>query len=135
MAALWTRPPFKGLAVQGYMAPTEAEPVDPEDGFSLSGVGGFTLVAQCDLGQSFAAAAGSLNAYLHSELTGWVRAGDATLDLQIPASAIGRRAVVFSGFSVANPRDRIAHVASGLALSGGSLTLLYLGTNSKRFIG
>jgi hypothetical protein len=122
------------FVTQGTVAPTEAAPTAEHDGFSLGGVGGFSLVVQCDEGQTFNAATGSLLAYLHDPLTGWQRAADSALDLPIPAVALGQRGVVFSGFSVANPRGRICHVPSGVGVTGGSLTITYLGTNKRGLV-
>jgi hypothetical protein len=113
------------------MASTEAAPTtNAPDGVLLVGVGGFTLIAECDVGQTFQGT-GNFLAYLWDPLSDWAYSND--ILVPVPASASGQRRIAFPGWTVSNPRGRVAHIASGVGITGGNITLKYCCTMLKGF--
>jgi hypothetical protein len=114
------------LSVASSRSTTEAAP-SGLDGLALAGVGGFDLVVECEEGQTFTGATpGALlgyRGYPRGAAIDWAPAGD--LDVTIPAAAAGQRRWALTGWTVANPRGRIAHIASGVQVTGGALTVRY----------
>jgi hypothetical protein len=90
----------------------------------LDEVAGYRLTIIADSGQTITAAAGSFKAYVWDEWSGiWSRASDQ--DVVVTTDDIGGRGMA-TVFQVAAPLGRIAHVASGISVSGGGLTLYYI---------
>lgn len=121
--ATWTRLEQRTIK-SSQTAPSDSAPSSASDGLDLLAVGGFVLIAECDAGQTFSSASGGFLGYLYDAVVGaWVRASD--LDCVVPAAAVGQRRFAWPGFTVANPRGKVAHIASSLSLSGGNITTYY----------
>jgi hypothetical protein len=113
-----------GRSVRSVQSATDSAPTGAEAGLNLSDVSGFSVHVWADTGQTFSGVAGSLVAYLYDDIVGdWSRAPE--LDLTLPSAATGLRKLVFTGFTVASPRGRLAHIASGIQVTSGGLTLTY----------
>lgn len=133
MAAIWSKVRPGGRSVRSLQAATEAAPVSPSDGLLLEGVAGFHVFASCEAGQSFTGTLGRFLAYLYdADAGGWGKAED-DLDLIVKPTQVGERIIAFPGFVVHSPASRIAHVASGIQVSGGQITLLYRATTPAGF--
>jgi hypothetical protein len=87
-------------------------------------VAGFTVTVECDPGETFAGAGGSLQAWFDDEALSDVSRMP-EVDLVLPASVVGQRRVSFGGFTVASPRGFLAHIANGIQVTGGGLTVIY----------
>lgn len=123
--ATWTRLQTYGRTIRSTQSTTDTPPVHGSgDGVNLNDVGGFALTVECDSGQSFSSANGSLVAYYDDEALADVSYMP-EIDITLPASAVGQRRVTFGGFTVASPRGFLAHIASGIQVTGGGLTLTY----------
>lgn len=129
--ATWV--PLGPRSVYSVQTVNDSAPSLGTDGVSVAQVPGYSLVLQCDSGQIVAAAAGGLLAYIWDPLSGyplgqaggaWSRVA-AAMDLTIPASAVGQPRISWPWNSVAATIGRIAHIASGLSLTGGGITLFY----------
>jgi hypothetical protein len=104
---------------------TDSTPVhNSMDGVNLNDVSGFSVTMECDAGQTFSGAAGSFLAYYDDDALSDVSYAP-ELDLVLPASAVGKRRVTFAGFSVACPRGFLTHVAAGIQVTSGGLTVTY----------
>jgi len=120
--ATWV--PKAGRSVQSVQATTESAPTTDIEGVNLDSVSGFTIHFSCDAAQTFSATSGGFLAYVWNEFAqAWSRAPG--LDVTVPTAAVGLRRFSDSGWNVSSPRARLAHVASGIAISGGSITLDY----------
>lgn len=116
-------------SVKSVQAPSGEEPPSGSAGLLIDAVGGFSLHLACDEGHTFTAAAGKLAAWIQNPKTKrWSRSMDSSLDVAITLKAVGQGELVWSNFPVNVPAGRIAHVAEGMALSGGELTLHYVAT-------
>jgi len=119
--ATWSLVPGLSVSVMSVQATTDSAPSSATDGQALSGVGGFNLTIQADPGQTLTGV-GSLTGYIYDDLIGWTL-GD--IGVNVPAIASGSRSYTFSGWTVANPIERIAHICNGVGVSGGGVTLIY----------
>jgi hypothetical protein len=109
---------------QSVQAATESAPTTMEEGVNLDSVSGFTVHFSCDSGQTFSSTAGGFSAYVWNEFAlAWSRTPE--LDIAVPTNAVGLRRFSSTGWNVASPRARVAHVASGIGISGGSVTVDY----------
>ena len=117
-AATWTltgSTSVKAVAGSG----TADAPTLATQGMNLANVGGFSVVASADSGQTLSGA-GSLQAYLYDDnVARWARCPD--LDLTCGTASV--RDLAFPGFSVLSPRGRIAYVPSGVTVSSGGVTI------------
>ena len=121
--ATWTQIPGTPRSVSSVQATTEAAPTQATDGLYLDEVAGFVLYLVADAGQTLNAAGGSLLGYRYDPNIGtWARAHE--LDIVLGASDIGGQASAWA-YQVASPRGRVAHVASGVGVTSGGLTLYY----------
>lgn len=121
--ATWTS--LGGRSVRGAQSATDTIPTHgSKPGVNLADVGGFTVTMECDAGQTFATAAGSFQAWYDDELLSDISYMP-EVDLVLPTSAVGQRRVSFGGFTVASPRGHLAHIANGIQVTGGSLTVTY----------
>jgi hypothetical protein len=124
--------PTKGtispLSVVSIQNPTDSAPTLATDGQALAGIGGFTLVLEADLGQTLTGA-GNLLGFSYDSCNGWARSPD--IDVQIPSAAAGQRRVAFPGWTISNPRGSVAHVAAGVGVSSGGLSLYYCCTTVR----
>lgn len=123
MATTWTT--LAGRSTRGaFTTVSEAAPTTVADGMNISDINGFIAYAEADSGQTFTGTSGTLLAYLYDDLvSAWARFPEA--DLTIPSGAVGTRRCAWSSFSVQTPRGRVAHVPSGLQVSGGGVTVTY----------
>lgn len=122
MAAVWTA--ISGRSTKGVMAATDTAPTGAEDGLNLSDVAGFSIHVELEAGQTITAAAGGLKAYLFDPIVGfWSRTPE--LDVSFASSDVGERRVSRTGYTVSSPRGRLAHIASGMTVSGGGVTVYY----------
>lgn len=126
--ATWVKVSGSNRSTQSVQATTESAPTLGTDGFDLNGVGGFTIHVACDSGQTFnGAVVEAFRAYRYSWITGlWGRSPEH--DLDITTDHTGSRVIVFDAWTVSNPRGRLAHVANGVVVTGGGLTLTYEAT-------
>ena len=137
MAAIWDADvdPTTGVKAQlskmSVQAATEAAPTLATEGQPLVGIRSFIIVVEADLGQTLLGT-GTLSSYLFDNLLGlpWAR-GD--FDIAIPATAAGLRRWASVGWTISNPRSAIAHIASGVGVSAGGVTLHYCCTDLKGF--
>jgi hypothetical protein len=121
--ATWVR--TGGRTVVGKEATTDSAPAHGSmDGVNLNDVAGFSLTVECDNGQTFSGAGGSLLAYFDDDALAGV-SYTPELDLVLPAAAVGKQRVTFAGFNVSSPRGFLAHIANGIQVTGGGLTLTY----------
>jgi hypothetical protein len=121
--AVWTK--LTGRSVSGVQSATDTPPVHGAGGgLNLNDVAGFSVTFECDSGQTFSAASGSFQAWFDDPLLSGV-SYTPELDLVLPASAIGQRRITFAGFTVATPRGFLAHIANGITVTGGGLTVIY----------
>jgi hypothetical protein len=89
----------------------------------LEDVAGFRVCFSCDDTQTFNAAASVFEAYVYSDYTGrWARSSEH--DVTVGTANTGNRDFSVT-FSVASPRGRIAHIANGVGVTAGGLTLVY----------
>jgi hypothetical protein len=118
--ATWTRTDQRSTT--SVQATTESAPTG-EDGVNLDSVGGFHIGVSADAGQTFTGAVtDAFKAYVRIG-SDWYRAPD--LDFDVPAGAIGLQRFAVPGWVVAHPYNRLAHVASGVLVSLGGLTVKY----------
>lgn len=125
--ATWTR--VARNSVSSVQATTETAPSTESDvGMDLDQVGAFDVQFECDSGQTFTSTDGTFEAYrLHDDGL-WSR--HYSNDVVLTADDISRRK--FSRkFTVDNPRGRIAHIAVGIVVSGGGITLRYWPTSLR----
>jgi hypothetical protein len=106
---------------------TESAPTTAADGMDLTGVGGYTVIAEA-LPTFVLSGAGSLLAYRWNSVSGvWDRA--VSLDLAVNATGTPR------GQSwevkVVNPRDRIDYRPSGVTSTGTGLNVYILATDTS----
>ena len=121
--ATWTR--IGGRTVKAVQSTTDTPPVHgSNDGVNLNDVAGFTVTVECDNGQTFSGAGGSLQAWFDDDALADVSYLP-EVDLVLPAGAVGKRRVSFGGFTVASPRGFLAHIANGIQVTGGGLTVTY----------
>jgi hypothetical protein len=121
--ATWTR--ISARTVSGVQTTTDTAPVhNAQDGVNLSDVSGFSVTFECDSGQTFSGVAGSFLAYYDDAALSGV-SYTPELDLVLPASAVGQRRITFAGFTVACPRGFLTHIANGIGVTGGGLTVTY----------
>jgi hypothetical protein len=118
--ATWTK--ISARTVVSVQAATEGAPTG-SDGLLLESTGGFTLGVKLASGTFASTIANALVGYIQLDDGEWYRAPE--LDLDIPAEAVGLDRVAFVGWVVANPRDRVAHVANGMP---DAITLRYSAT-------
>jgi hypothetical protein len=121
--ATWTR--LGGRTAKGTQTTTDTAPTHLSgDGVNLNDVAGFSVTVEADAGQTFSGAAGSLKAWFDDDALADV-SYTPELDLTLPAGAVGQRRISFTGFTVASPRGYLAHIASGLQVTGGGITVTY----------
>ena len=126
--ATWNVLPTSGRSATSVQAASESAPTLATEGCNLMDVAGFDLYVEADSGQTFTATTGAFYGYKFSDLlNAWYRAPE--VDVSIPTGGVGQRRVVFPGWTVSNPRDRIAHVANSIAVSGGGVTVTYICTS------
>lgn len=124
MAATWVQLPGTPRSVLSIQATTEAIPTLETEGLYLDEVAGFCLHILADLGETLNGAGGTFDGYRYDDFTGvWARASE--LDITITTADIGGRGMSVV-FQVAAPRGRLAHIANGVSVSAGGLTLYYL---------
>jgi hypothetical protein len=128
--ATWMQAGASGLSRKSRQVGTDTAPTLSSDGQGLTGVGGFDLFVICDAGKTFTSI-GTLAGYRYDALAGWAPSAD--LNLSLPSDAIGLAAWAFTGFVVQNPRGAIAHVCTGIGLTGGGLTLIYVCTGLRGY--
>lgn len=92
-------------------------------GVNLDSVAGFSLVIECDAGESFSAEGGKLLGYYKGG-AGWAKL-DESWDRTLPVTAIGQRRFAFPDFAIYAPRGFVAHVTDNVTVTGGNLTLYY----------
>lgn len=128
MATTWTKVSGSNRSTVSTQTTTESAPTSAIEGFDLNGVGGFTIHVACDSGQTFSGAVTeAFRACRYSVITGlWGRSSEH--DLDITTDHTGNRVIVFDAWTVSNPRGRIAHVANGVTVTGGGLTITYEAT-------
>jgi hypothetical protein len=119
--ASWT--PITLRSVQSVQSPTDAKPSSSSDGLNLYGVAAFLLTFSCDVGQSFSSTVGEFDRYQYDENTSmWTPVFGR--EEVVPLAALGQRA-----FSILErvqlPRGGLAHIANGIGITGGQLTLTY----------
>jgi len=125
--ATWGPTASGGRSVVSVQATTEAGPPADGDGVNVNDVGGFDLVVEADEGQTLSGT-GELVGYRQHE-SGWAFAKDSAVT--IDSSANGQRRIVFTGWTVANPRGFVAHLANGVGVSAGGLRLYYYCTTLR----
>jgi hypothetical protein len=115
MAATWT--PIAGYlrSVQSVQALTETAP-SGNDGISLFDVASVVPVLHAPNGQTFTGA-GTLLGYVKTALGAWVRQASADLDV---SELSGLQDGTLRAVTIASPRERLAYIASGIGLSGGT---------------
>jgi hypothetical protein len=124
MAATWES--IGERAVKSVQAATEAVPTNPADGFHITNIHAFSLTVECDNGQTFLDVSGALDLYHYDPVVGaWSRVAYGSQF--VPPEAAGLRRFTVP-FTIANARGRLAHIANGLNLSGGGVTLYYAPT-------
>jgi hypothetical protein len=129
--ATWALLPSMGRSSVSVQAASESAP-GATDGCNLNDVGGFDLVLEADNGETFSGT-GKLDAYRqHDAAVGWAYSPSSTIDLAtLTPSIAGQRRFSVEGWTVANPRGAIAHVANGVGVSGGGITVRYYCTGLK----
>jgi hypothetical protein len=121
--ATWIR--LGGRTVTSSQTTTDTRPAHGSmDGVNLNDVAGFTVTIECDPGQTFSGAGGSLQAWFDDDAISDVSYLP-EVDLVLPAGAVGQRRVSFGGFTVASPRGFLAHIANSIQVTGGGLTVTY----------
>jgi len=121
VATTWAK--YSARSVVSTQTTTEAAPTGGSEGLDLESVAGFTIHFACDVGETFTSAASVFEAYRYNSRTGiWSRSAEH--DVTVGAEGLGKRAFAVS-YQVASPRDRVAHVANAVSVSGGGLTLDY----------
>jgi hypothetical protein len=126
VAAAWSKIPgsdnAKGYSVKSVQVATEEAPTAATDGADLHPCAGYKLYAEADSGQTFTGS-GDFPAYSYDPICGWSRASE--WDCSAVAADNGNRRILLGEFPVSAPRGRVAHVCSGVGVSGGGVTLYY----------
>jgi hypothetical protein len=117
--ATWATIAGMGRSTESLQATTEAGPPGDSDGCNLNDVGGFDLVVEATSGTF--GGAGTLSAYRqHDATVGWSYSPGSTIDLAtLTPSVVGSSRFSVEGWTVANPRGFIAHLANGITGVGG----------------
>lgn len=122
--ATWTLAGAFTRSVISKQSTTDSAPTLATDGMNMDSVAGFNLYVACDTGQTFTGT-GTFPAYVYDSTAGGWAKSDTSLDLAVFPLAIGKSLIVYTGFTVASPRGQIAHIATGVGVTGGGLTLTY----------
>jgi hypothetical protein len=114
----------RASVIRSVQAATESAPSSADDGLSLFGMAGFTMMVECDPGQSFGSG-GQLDLYHLDPKVGLPWSLLADREINVPPSVIGLQRFTLV-FDVVRTRGRVAFAANGLVLTGGGVTLTIL---------